>query len=281
MAEYYKNSEILNIHGYEVYFTRFSDSIIKDHFQDAARELTEILENFRIDESQIIQGGGGLSTITQTLRDLLYKENWKKEIIESKQHINRTISTGGSAKILTSESHEVDHYKEFSQGTVGLEIEWNNKDPFYDRDLENFRKLHQIGEISFGIIITRGASLQAELFEVYKRFIAREYPFKLQANSISFSDKAKKKIEEFMKMAKAEAINNMARMMYTSKYGTATTHINKLFERINRGLGNPCPLILIGIGKERLIFNEKLQTGQTLSNAILSLGLQTDEFNKE
>ena len=53
----------------------------------------------------------------------------------------------------------------------GLEIEWNNKDPFFDRDLENFRKLHQLGELTLGIIITRGVSLQNELIEVYKRFL--------------------------------------------------------------------------------------------------------------
>ncbi len=34
-----------------------------------------------------------------------------------------------------SPTHKVDCFK----GRVGLEIEWNNKDPFYDRDLNNFR----------------------------------------------------------------------------------------------------------------------------------------------
>jgi len=31
------------------------------------------------------------------------------------------------------------------------------------------------------------------------------------------------------------------------KFGTATTHWAKLQERIERGVGNPCPLLLIGI----------------------------------
>ena len=39
-------------------------------------------------------------------------------------------------------SHEIDHVKVFDSGTFALEIEWNNKDPFYDRDLENFKRLH-------------------------------------------------------------------------------------------------------------------------------------------
>ena len=34
-----------------------------------------------------------------------------------------------------SPTHEVDCFK----NRVALEIEWNNKDPFFDRDLNNFR----------------------------------------------------------------------------------------------------------------------------------------------
>ena len=38
-----------------------------------------------------------------------------------------------------------------------------------------------------------------------------------------------------------------ARVFVRDKFGTATTHWAKLQERINRGVGNPCPLLLIGI----------------------------------
>lgn len=31
------------------------------------------------------------------------------------------------------------------------------------------------------------------------------------------------------------------------KYGMATTHWTKLMDRIERGVGNPCPLLLIGL----------------------------------
>lgn len=43
---------------------------------------------------------------------------------------------------------------------VALEIEWNNKDPFYDRDLNNFRLLFDLRTVSVGIIITRCDDLQ-------------------------------------------------------------------------------------------------------------------------
>ena len=33
----------------------------------------------------------------------------------------------------------------------------------------------------------------------------------------------------------------------SDKYGEATTHWKKLMDRISRGVGNPCPLLLIGL----------------------------------
>lgn len=38
-------------------------------------------------------------------------------------------------KATQSPTHEVDEYKNY----VAVEMEWNNKDPFFDRDLNNFR----------------------------------------------------------------------------------------------------------------------------------------------
>jgi hypothetical protein len=43
---------------------------------------------------------------------------------------------------------------------VALEVEWNNKDPFFDRDLNNFRLLFELRAIDVGVIITRSAELQ-------------------------------------------------------------------------------------------------------------------------
>ena len=58
--------------------------------------------------------------------------------------------------IMESPTHKVDCYK----NGVALEIEWNNKDPFFDRDLNNFRLLFDLRAISVGVIITRCDHLQ-------------------------------------------------------------------------------------------------------------------------
>jgi hypothetical protein len=38
-----------------------------------------------------------------------------------------------------------------------------------------------------------------------------------------------------------------AKTFVASKFGQATTHWAKLEDRVKRGVGNPCPLLLIGL----------------------------------
>jgi hypothetical protein len=243
---YYPSEQVLSVYGYEIYFTRFADSILSGHFNDARQELVAILSEFVIPETEVIRGGGGRSTITQALAELFVVRGWGKKIIETTLHVG--------TKVLPSKSHEVDHFKNFAQGSIGLEIEWNNKDPFYDRDLENFRKIHQMGELSMGIVVTRGASLQAELQFVIERFLGSLHPFDMPTllTNFSTSDKAKGTFTPLMQLPREDAIKGIAKAIYMSKFGSATTHMAKLLLRLERGVGDPCPFILIGIGKERL-----------------------------
>ena len=44
---------------------------------------------------------------------------------------------------------------------MAVELEWNNKDPFFDRDLNNFRLLFDLRAIDVGVILTRATELQA------------------------------------------------------------------------------------------------------------------------
>lgn len=246
--DHYQDPAAFPLPGYEVYFTRFADSIAKDHFKAAWDEIVALLNDFYIPEGMIIDGGGGLSDIVQDLATRLKSKHWTKKKIDSELHVE--------GKVRPFISHEVDHYRVFRMGSIGLEIEWNNKDTFFDRDLENFRKVHQIGEMAMGIIITRGASLQAELLHVYERFLEALDPFDITtlAGKIDFSNSARKKVEKHIQtMAKEKAIKAIAAGIFTSKFATSTTHMSKLLEKVERSVGDPCPLILIGIGKDRLL----------------------------
>jgi hypothetical protein len=42
----------------------------------------------------------------------------------------------------------------------------------------------------------------------------------------------------------------------SDKFATSTTHWSKLQDRIERGVGNPCPLVLIGIPASMVTFGE-------------------------
>ena len=40
------------------------------------------------------------------------------------------------------------------------------------------------------------------------------------------------------------------------KFGEATTHWRKLEDRVHRGVGNPCPLVLIGLPESTVTSHE-------------------------
>jgi hypothetical protein len=125
-------------------------------------ELEEALLATTIPIEEIIAGGGGEAKGTQRLRRALAAKGWIKTTFVVEKRINGVPRE--------SQSHEVDHVRSFESGAkIALEIEWNNKHPFYDRDLENYKRLHADGAISVGIIVTRGGSLQANMRDLVRR----------------------------------------------------------------------------------------------------------------
>lgn len=161
-----------------------------------------------------------------------------------------------------SMSHEVDHVRRTDRGVVALEIEWNNKDPFFDRDLENFKRLHAEGAINAGVLITRGASLQLQLHSAVHRF-AQERSIgnfdELAAHGVVPTPKQKRAIEQRV----TRAVNPLlfadawTDNFVGNKYGQATTHWDKLMARVQRGVGNPCPLLLIGLPASIIHFDAR------------------------
>jgi hypothetical protein len=171
---------------------------------------------------------------------------WRKHRFEIKKTVD------GEEK--ESVSHEIDHVKRFSTGTFALEIEWNNKDPFFDRDLENFKRLHADGVISVAGIITRGASLQESLEETVAAF-ARKHGIDSFAKISEYYSPTKRQVAMIEHAVKGEMPfeNRWAHAFVADKFGQATTHWRKLEDRVRRGVGNPCPLLLIGLPKEVVV----------------------------
>lgn len=239
--------------GFDVLFLSHARSILEGEFPEALLEIERVLSAIELPISEIIGSGGGETQFTQRLRRALATLNWKKHIFE----IGKTID--GVPR--ESTSHEVDHVKRYvDAGVVAMEIEWNNKDPFYDRDLENFKRLHAEGAISVGIIITRGQSLQESLWDAVHRFAAErgiDSIEKLSENGVVPTPKQRANIlkrvlrnKDPVPFATAWADNFVG-----NKFGQATTHWSKLMHRVERGVGNPCPLLLIGLPASIIVFD--------------------------
>jgi hypothetical protein len=180
------------------------------------------------------------------MRRALAQNGWNKHNFEIKKIVD------GEEK--ESISHEIDHIKQFSSGIFALEIEWNNKDPFFDRDLENFKRLHADGVISIGGIITRGASLQNALRERVAGF-ARDHGIISPGSLSEYYSPTSRQLTNIERAVKTAGSfeDGWARAFVSDKFGEATTHWRKLEDRVRRGVGNPCPLLLIGIPDSVLI----------------------------
>lgn len=239
--------------GYDVEFTSHAEAILSHDLPGAAGELEAALLATTIPVEEIIAGGGGESKGTQRLRRALAGIGWRKTIFEVTKSIN--------GKPRESQSHEVDHVKTFDGATIALEIEWNNKDPFYDRDLENFKRLHADGAISVGCVITRGKSLHAEMRDIVRRFTVERGIDSIEALSRwGYTPTARQKTAIMKRVTRAEnpmAFGEAFVSVFTpDKFGEATTHWIKLEARLKRGVGNPCPLLLIGLPASIVSFGE-------------------------
>jgi len=135
--------------NYEIHEWKHASTILKGDFPNEWKDLIETLEQFQLQKNWIIIGGGRKSKISLWFDDILIKERgWIEKSFDT------SVLVDGEENI--SPTHKIDCYK----NRIALEIEWNNKDPFFDRDLNNFRLLFELRAISVGIIITRTDELQ-------------------------------------------------------------------------------------------------------------------------
>ena len=133
---------------YEVYEWKHACAILKSDFPEEFYEIVEVLRNFRLCKSWITKGGGRKSKVAEAIDFSLYNRGWKEKKFATSVKVDEDL--------MDSPTHKVDCFK----NRVALEIEWNNKDPFFDRDLNNFRLLFDLRAISVGVIITRCDHLQ-------------------------------------------------------------------------------------------------------------------------
>jgi len=120
------------------------------------QDILDALRAFRLLRSDILKPGGSKSDISGKIDSFLTKRGWQEKGFDTR------ITVDGVSH--PSPTHKVDCYKD----RVALEVEWNNKDPFYDRDLNNFRLLFDLRAIDVGVIVTRATELQSIFNELGK-----------------------------------------------------------------------------------------------------------------
>jgi hypothetical protein len=119
-------------------------------------EVVDVLNCFQASHDDLIAPGGGKSDIAYRLNEPLKELGWTET--------THDIALTYEGEAYHYKTHRLDAFK----GRVGLEIEWNNKDTFYDRDLSAFRLMHSAGLIDCGIIVTRST----DLFPMFRKLVA-------------------------------------------------------------------------------------------------------------
>jgi hypothetical protein len=245
--------ERLKEKGFEIEFRSHAEAILGVDFPEVAEQLEGVLLASTMPIEEIIGSGGGEAKGTQRLRNALAAYDWRKHNFVVQRIIDGVVKE--------AQSHEIDHVKTFAAGTIAFEIEWNNKDPFFDRDLENFKRLHSDGAISVGIIVTRGKSLHDNMRALVGRFYDERQiqSFEsLRAWGYEPTAKQRRAIESRVNRKKNPLTFREAFVdkFVSDKFGEATTHWRKLNDRVHRGVGNPCPLVLIGLPDSIVTFHE-------------------------
>lgn len=134
--------------NYDVHEWKHACAILHRDFPNEWKDIVQVLTSFRFRKSWIEVGGKNKSKLSKWIDSEFTKRGWCEKGFKTQVVVDdRTFD---------SPTHKVDCFK----NKVALEIEWNNKDPFFDRDLNNFRLLFDLRAISVGVIITRCDELQ-------------------------------------------------------------------------------------------------------------------------
>jgi hypothetical protein len=132
---------------YEVREWKHALAVLKGDFPTEYDEIISILRKFKLKKSYVGIPGGNVSPVSQFFNREFKSSGWLEKSFDTKIVVDTAE--------LASPTHLVDCFK----NRIALEIEWSNKDPFYDRDLNNFRLLFELRAVSVGVIITKSNTL--------------------------------------------------------------------------------------------------------------------------
>jgi hypothetical protein len=147
---------------YEVREWHNAAGVLATAYPTEWNEILDALREFRFTRNEILAGGGNKGRIAKRIDAFLNERGWQETGFNTSIQVDDDIRH--------SPTHKVDCFK----NGVGVEIQWNNKDTFFDRDLNNFRLLFDLRVIEVGVIITRASHLQ-DIFKSLGKKTADKY----------------------------------------------------------------------------------------------------------
>jgi Restriction endonuclease BglII len=125
-------------------------AILSQDFPSEFADILDCLDAFTLTKTHLVTAGGNRSNVSKDIDTSFMVRGWAEKSFDTKIVVDE--------REWPAPTHGIDNFK----NRIGIEVEWNNKDPFFDRDLNNFRLLHQLNVLSVGVIITRLWELQQE-----------------------------------------------------------------------------------------------------------------------
>ena len=183
-------------------------------------DIVAVLNGFWLTLDSLTDAGGSKSDIAADL-DLAFRQrDWREAGHISKTLFSLNLSAYPSGTPPPSpikfrfetKGHKVDNF----HGRVALDVEWNAKDGNLDRDLANFRALHEVGLLDVGVLITR-----------------HHERTKWAANYLA---------EEGGRIRKS---TDGRRIILLGT--TTTTNMEKLIPKLLQGAGGGCPVLVVAL----------------------------------
>jgi len=202
---------------YELRETRNAAAILAATNPSQFAELMEVLQEFVLLRSDLVNPGGNESKLAHRLNDAFRSRGWREGRCDTRVTSALRIMPYGqagerSARVIESSVFSTGYKVDNVKDRVALDIEWNAKDGNLDRDIGAYRALYDTGIIDAAVIITR---TQEDLR-------ARAYELALEDGLPP--DAAAKRLGT-----------------------TTTTNLVKLEPRMTRGDTGGCPLLAVAI----------------------------------
>ena len=153
-------------HRYAVQEHRHGLLIAAYAFPDALQDISDALDAFCVRRSEVDTGGGNKTEIANRLDDFFDGRGWEEARVEFQRKM-RIVRRRRQRRRRDAEEHAEQHegtvqshFIDCVKAGVAVDVEWNNKNTFFARDLAVFRAFHDLGLDSVGVLITRGPKLQ-------------------------------------------------------------------------------------------------------------------------